>query len=131
MKKTRFVIPFPGAVGNRRAFRQRFRPGVYIVKKGNDILYIGFSGSDVIRTMYRHFYNWGDEQLRIVFNQEDKNIKVRVIYTNTPGQAAKLESALLKKYKTKYNYQVPTGTQTQTDLNILGSYFSAKEVTEF
>lgn len=131
MKKTRFVHPFPNQVSNIRAFKQRNRPGVYIIKKQNSYLYIGYSSTDVVKTMYRHFYPWNDFQYRVTFSSTDPNIKVRVIYTNKPSQAAALESALLKKYKTKYNYQMPSSKKTQMDQNVLGSYFSAQEVTEF
>jgi excinuclease UvrABC nuclease subunit len=131
MKKTRFVNPFPGQVGNQRAFRQRNRPGAYIIKRGNKYLYVGFSKSDVVRAMYRHFYPWDSEQYRAVFSKDDKNIKVRVIYTNKPEQAARLEAALIKKYQPESNIKIQNAKQTQMDQIVLGSYFSAKEVTEF
>lgn len=131
MKKTRFVAPFPGKVGKLRAFKQRFRPGAYIIKRNSKILYVGFSGTDVIRTMYRHFYPWDSDQFRATFNKDDKKIKVRVIYTNKPEQAARLEQALIKKYKPERNQNSKNLEKTQKDQIILDTYFSAKEVTEF
>lgn len=131
MKKTRFINPFPREVSNQRAFRQRFRPGAYIIKQRGKIVYIGFSGTDVVRTMYRHFYPWNDSQYRVTFDEADKSIKVRIIYTNRPEQAQNLERALLKKYKPPLNYLMPSMTQTQKDQKIMDAYFSAQEVTEF
>jgi len=110
MIKTKFTRPFKTVsdIGNNtRVFKERFRPGVYIIKKNNNVLYVGFSRSDVTHTMYRHFYAWNDSQYRVTFNPFDENIKARVIYTNRPEQAATLEKALINKLKPKYNYQEP------------------------
>ena len=129
MKKTRFVYPFNTGYGYKRIFKERFRPGAYIIKKGKEILYIGFSGTDVIKTMYRHFYTWSDSQYRAVFNRNDKNIKVRVIYTNKAEQAAKLERALMIKYNPKFNYKTPTNEQA--DSKIISTYLNLTEAAPF
>jgi hypothetical protein len=60
--------------------------------------------------MYRHFQSWNDKrQIRVTYYNL-KDIKVRVIYTNTPQQASKLEKALIIKLK-------PTDNPTQYWLN--------------
>lgn len=133
MKKTKFVSPFINYNRNgnsARAFKERLRPGVYIVKKGSDFLYIGYSGKDVIKTMYRHFYEWNDRQYRVTFNPADQQIKVRVIYLNKPEQAAKLEKALLTKYKTKYNYSIPAESPAGSK-EIISKYLNLTEEAPF
>lgn len=53
--------------------------------------------------MYRHFQRWNDPtQIRITYNPNDQNIKVRVIYT-TALRAKKLEKALILKYRPTNN----------------------------
>lgn len=112
-----------------RTFKERFRPGVYIIKKGNKNLYVGFSRSDVTQTMYRHFYPWNDSQYRATFNPDDKELRARVVYTNKPDQAATLEKALITKLKPALNYQVPkTDAKNQT---IYSKYLNLTEEAPF
>ena len=73
--------------------------GVYILKKNNEIIYIGYSGSNIYKTLTRHFQSWDDKtQTRITYSK-NQNIKARIVYTSTATQAAKLEKALILKYK--------------------------------
>jgi hypothetical protein len=82
-------------------FNIRGVPGVYIVYEGKKIIYIGKSGTNVYRTMYRHFETWTDKTQQRVRFKELKNIRVRVTYTRNETLADKLESALILKYKHK------------------------------
>lgn len=78
-------------------------PGVYVIYKNEKIVYVGFSGYNVYKTLYRHFQQWNDPtQTRVIYNKNDNRIKVRVIYCS-PTKAKKLESALILKYKPKDN----------------------------
>ena len=79
------------------------KKGVYIIKIDGKIAYIGMSGYNLYKTLYRHFQSWNDKtQKRISYvdllNSKSK-ILVRIIYTNTVSQAANLERALILKYK--------------------------------
>ena len=77
--------------------------GVYILKKGNEIKYIGYSGSNLYKTLTRHFQSWEDRtQIRVTYSKSE-NIKARIIYTPTAAQAAKLEKALILKYQPSDN----------------------------
>lgn len=73
--------------------------GVYILKKDSEIVYIGYSGSNIYKTLTRHFQSWDDRTQTRVTYSKNTNIKARVIYTTTATQAAKLEKALILKYK--------------------------------
>ena len=84
-------------------FKKRNVKGVYIIRNKKDILYIGYSGTDLYKTMYRHFQKWNDKsQVRIEYKNIN-NLKIDIILTSTKLQASRLEKALIIKYKPKDN----------------------------
>lgn len=84
-------------------FKKRNVKGVYIIRHKKEILYIGYSGTDLYKTMYRHFQKWNDKsQIRIEYNNTN-NLKIDIILTSTKLQASRLEKALIIKYKPKDN----------------------------
>ena len=102
MKKTRFKAPYNNLGKTTFRFITR-KSGVYLIKskKTNKIVYVGYSGNDLYRTMYRHFQKWTDNtQYRATFTKNGYTI--RVVLT-TPKRASLLEKALIKKYKPKGN----------------------------
>ena len=80
----------------------RKKSGVYLIaNKKNEIVYVGYSETQLYKTMYRHFESWNDKtQTRAVFPR--KGYKIRVVLC-TPKQAIKLEKALILKHKPKGN----------------------------
>lgn len=119
MYKQRIAAPYKVVKGVKHTtFNVRNVPGVYIVYKGKEIIYVGFSKNNLYRTLYRHFQDWSkSKQYRAVFNPE--NVKVRVVYTKTAKQAFILEAALIKKYDpigNKYNTDLFTDEQKQKEL---------------
>lgn len=91
------------AYKNGRPFYTAKQPGVYLIYKNGSLVYVGYSSYNVYKTLYRHFQRWNDPtQVRITYNPNDQNIKVRVIYT-TALRAKKLEKALILKYQPKNN----------------------------
>jgi len=88
---------------NLRIGAKKYNTGVYFVKdaKTNVILYVGYSGSNLYKTMYRHFQVWNDkQQQRIKFKKS--GYKVRIIFC-TAAQAQRLETYLIQKLKPKFN----------------------------
>ena len=84
---------------NGRPFYTAKKSGVYLIFKNNFLRYVGYSGYNVYKTLYRHFQSWNDpNQIRSVYSPNDQQIKVRVIYCNN-SKAKKLESALIIKYQ--------------------------------
>ena len=84
-------------------FKKRNVKGVYIIRNKKDILYIGYSGTDLYKTMYRHFQKCNDKsQVRIEYKNIN-NLKIDIILTSTKLQASRLEKALIIKYKPKDN----------------------------
>ena len=102
MVKTRLYQPYTAT--GKTIFPERGKSGVYMIYKGENLRYVGFSANDLYKTMYRHFQSWQDEkQVRVVYKNL-KDIKVRVVYC-PPMQAAKLERALIIKYSPTDNPQ--------------------------
>ena len=83
---------------------QGARPGVYIVRKGDQVVYVGHSASNLYKTMYRHFQSWNDPAQRRVTYVQLKDISIRVIFCSA-SKAPVLEEALIIKYKPRDNYQ--------------------------
>ena len=81
------------------------RTGVYVIKENGTIVYVGFSGYNLYKTMYRHFQSWHHKTQEVVSYKSrmgSKNYTVRVIYC-TAKQAAALEKALIKKHRPRDN----------------------------
>lgn len=107
MKKLRFHPPYRS--NGRTTFPEsRRRKGVYLIKVNDQLRYVGHSGYDLYKTMYRHFQSWQDpRQVRVSYQGHLKNpalrVTVRLVYTNTARQAAALERALILRYRPKDN----------------------------
>ena len=98
----------------------RKKSGVYIIKKNNKIIYVGYSSYDIYKTLYRHFQTWNDksQDKRVSYKEDyfdsDNDYKVRIVYC-TPKKASALEKALILKYqpednKNKYDYYLDQET---------------------
>lgn len=107
MRPVRTVWFYPYVVKNNklkpnlRLNAKKFNTGIYLIKdlKTNKILYVGYSGSNLYKTMYRHFQNWSSsKQYRAVFKKS--GVKIRIIFTS-PKKAQSLEKYLIRKYKEK------------------------------
>ena len=99
---------------NGKPYYTAQKPGTYLIYRNGLLVYVGYSSYNVYKTLYRHFQNWNDpQQVRIVYDKNDPNIKVRVIYT-TAARARKLEKAIIIKYQPKDN---PDKYENYLDLN--------------
>ena len=99
MKQTKFFKPYKKPQSTNLKFTDG-KAGVYIIKRpgATKPLYVGMSGSNLYKTITRHFQAWPDpSQVRVTYSQKS-NIVIRVILT-TPKQAERLEKYLILKYK--------------------------------
>jgi hypothetical protein len=99
MKQTKFFKPYKKPQSTNLKFTDG-KAGVYIIKRSGATkpLYVGMSGSNLYKTITRHFQAWPDpSQVRVTYSQKS-NIVIRVILT-TPKQAERLERYLILKYK--------------------------------
>lgn len=88
-------------------------PGVYILRKAGKITYIGFSATDVRKTMYRHFQKWNDKRHpenrraflydRVTYKDERSQFACQVIFCKTGREASILENAMILKYTPRDN----------------------------
>jgi hypothetical protein len=90
------------------------KTGVYLIKRNGQLIYIG-AARNVYKAMLRHFeqhrgdcYDNGHCNKQRYFDDYEKNeYLVRVVLTNTPNQAFKLEAALINRYKPRDNAYIP------------------------
>ena len=75
--------------------------GVYFIKDtAGKIVYVGYSSTQLYKTIYRHFQEWNDKkQKRYIY---PRTYKVRIIFT-TPARAALLEKYLINKFMPQDN----------------------------
>lgn len=108
MKRTRLLKPYKE--DGSTSFPARKKRGVYLIYRTSllgdpKLRYVGFSGVDVYKALYRHFQVWNDKQAersergeRVTYSEPAK-YRVRVVYTRTKAEAAELEKALILKYE--------------------------------
>lgn len=95
----------PPYTNGKPTFKKRRQPGCYLIFKHGELRYVGYSGADLYKALYRHFQTWNDStQVRVQYTNL-AGITVRVIYTNTKQQASRLEKALIIKLKPTDNPQ--------------------------
>lgn len=119
MKKSRWIDPYQKP-GKTNARHTTGKSGVYLIRnKAGDIVYIGYSSSDLYKTMYRHFQSWTDRrQIRVTYSPKG-GFQVRVILC-TPKQAAALERVLIAKIQPRDNPRpVPMFDLTAYDREVL------------
>jgi hypothetical protein len=135
-KKSKFLKPY---TGNKTTFGKTIRnkPGVYLIKSnrtGNTV-YVGYSGTNVYKTMYRHFQTWNDpQQVRKIYSPD--NYTARVILT-TGKRAADLEKYLIEKIRPRDNKNKYDGRTSeekaeslQSDLNAAAFFSTYTQGTE-
>jgi len=126
MKKFKFQPPYK-APGKTTFPGTRNRSGVYLIKEDGKIVYIGYSGSNLYRTMYRHFEAWSHSQKVVTYKgmMKSKNYTIRVVLCTTI-QAARLERALIIKYQPRDNDEKYKGYQLKfPDEKIRDEYFNS------
>ena len=98
IKKSKFLPLYINGKINTE-LKLNSRPyGVYLIKRGGEVKYIGHSSTQLYKTITRHFQSWEDrQQIRVTYPKEGTT--VRIIYTNTPLQARQLEKALIIKHR--------------------------------
>jgi len=102
MKKFSFQPPYKNG---KTTFASTIKKsGVYIIKKNGKIVYIGYSGTNLYKTLYRHFESWNDKQYRVTYQSRLHRDKftVRVIICS-PARSQKLEGALILKHQPRDN----------------------------
>lgn len=102
IRKGAFAAPYLAT--GRTAFRNTLnKSGVYEIKENGRIVYIGFSGVNLYKTLYRHFEAWTHKTQKVVsYAGRRKRYTIRVTLCS-PRDAYALEAALIKKHKPRDN----------------------------
>jgi GIY-YIG catalytic domain len=137
--KTKWFPPYSKARKTNLAFL-RGKAGVYLIRNTWDtIVYVGYSTSDLEKTITRHFQKWETKTQRRATYSQESDLTIRVVVT-TPARAAILERALLVKYRPKDNPTIPkiytveengkyqTGKWIEENDFVLGEYTKAGAV---
>lgn len=93
MKRYRKVTIYPEKGKTNIGFC-REKSGCYLIYKGDKLRYIGMSGTDLYKTITRHFQSWNDRtQVRTTYPQ-DSSYKISIVLCS-PSQAGRLERYLI------------------------------------
>ena len=124
MKKFKFFPPYRST--GRTTFPDIVnRSGVYLIKENEKLVYIGMSGSNLYKTMYRHFEKWNHRTQDVVsYNSRlsRNRYSVRIVLC-TAIQAARLERALIKNHRPRDNENKYKQYEIEpVDLNLIHAY---------
>ena len=106
MKIFKFLPPYQSN-GKTRFPEAQGRAGVYLIKENNVLVYVGESGYNIYKTLYRHFQSWNHRSQRVTTyrgSMQRNKYTVRIVFC-TPKQASALEKALILKHKPRDNEQ--------------------------
>jgi hypothetical protein len=106
MKKFKFLPPYTDK-GKCNFPEAKERSGIYIIKENAKIVYVGESGYNLYKTLYRHFQRWNHKYQEVVTyaaKLKQNKYTVRLVFC-TAKQAIALEKALIIKYNPRDNEQ--------------------------
>jgi predicted GIY-YIG superfamily endonuclease len=132
MKISKFKRPYITDQNGKKAaaFRNiNGKSGVYIIKENGKIVYVGYSASNLYKTMYRHFQQWNDRQQQRKVYTNPAIVTVRVVLT-PPSKADKLEKALIIKYKPRDNKEKLEAHKATPALKRVENEYFKLEVTD-
>jgi len=88
-------VRFKPYTNGKPTFKERNRAGVYKIYKNGVLRYVGYSGNDLYKALYRHFQQWNDKsQVRTTYNYLE-GIEIEITITKTKLEASRLEKALI------------------------------------
>lgn len=106
MKKFKFLPPYQQ--NGKTSFPEaNGKTGVYLIKENQKLVYVGESGYNLYKTLYRHFQTWNHSWQQVISYKDKLNknkYTVRLIFC-TAKQATSLEKALIIKHKPRDNDQ--------------------------
>lgn len=125
--KTKFLPPYTKN-GKTTFANTQGKTGVYLIKEDGEIVYVGYSGSNLYRTLYRHFQAWNHSYQKVITYKGNSlnRYTVRVILT-TPQQADRLETYLIKKYLPRDNQEKIKAAEEDTGKTVFKKMQEAEE----
>ncbi len=132
MKKFKFLPPYKSPGKTMFPEIQR-RSGVYLIKENAKLVYVGMSGGNLYKTLYRHFEAWHHPSQEVVsYQSKMKQFKytVRCVLCK-PGQAVRLEKYLILKFQPRDNEIKYTNYQLSAfDEKIFETYTETQTINE-
>lgn len=111
-RKTKYFRPYEkinGILKPRLKISDKGFAGVYLIKRGKEIIYVGSSSRQLKSTIYRHFQQWTDRQRegnkqfdRVTYPKNSSDIFIR-IFICSAQTAARAEKYFIKKFKPRDN----------------------------
>lgn len=102
LKKSRFLPPY-APDGSATFSDMRGRSGVYVIRRNGVVVYVGYSSTNLYRTLYRHFQRWTHHSQEVVTYVNDRGVFTVRVLLCSPAQAKRYEVALVRKYKPRDN----------------------------
>jgi hypothetical protein len=79
--------------------------GVYFIRENGRLVYIGYSGTNLYKTMLRHFERWNHRGQEVIsYAGSRKAYKVKIIFL-PPKKAAETERNMILRFKPRDNTQ--------------------------
>lgn len=133
MRKSRFSPPYK-APGKTNFPGIRGKSGVYLIKENGKLVYVGYSETNLYRTMYRHFESWthkSQEVITYASKMSRNKYTVRVVLCG-PKKAAQLERSLIIKHRPKDNANKYTNyTLEFRDKQVVQDYIKVEQEAPF
>lgn len=123
MKKSQFLPPYKNESKKETTFRGiNNMSGVYLIKENEKLVYIGYSSSNLYKTLYRHFQVWNHQTQEVVsYSTKKHKYTVRIVLT-TPARACKLEQYLIVKYSPRDNTEKYNVIKNAANIKVFDSY---------
>lgn len=123
VRVSQWFPPYVKVKGKWRAtlpYYTKAQCGAYLVRsrKTRKILYVGHSGKQLYKTIYRHFQSWEDDQYRSTYESRTA-YEIMVILTPSCNNAFMIESYYQHKLKPRDNRRGPEVRWGDLDFNFM------------
>ena len=116
-----FTIPYRIIKGCNKTTLRHFRlqKGVYFIKEGPEIVYVGMSQSCVYKALYRHFERWNDWRIsRQVYLEQHHHYSVAIYPCE---DSLRMEREFIKWLTPRDNRELYEWDETKWDMSVLAN----------
>jgi hypothetical protein len=98
--------PSKNHYGKTRLSFLKGKPGVYLIKENEKLTYVGYAGTDLYRTVLRHFANWDNGEVTYKKSVNRKSYEVAIYVTKDERSAWDLEKYIIDIEKPRDNTEL-------------------------
>jgi hypothetical protein len=112
------------------------KSGVYLIKEGDEIIYVGSASTNLYSTILRHFQKWRDRPGRLTYKDDLwLNHKIRV-FLCAPTKAYELEKKFIQHYRPRdnknyYDSEFDDFSKREIDKDVKEIIRQSKEIVPF